>query len=570
MKIDQHTNLIKDLMHFPVVSVGVKDSIRAVGSVFTRYSINTLPVLAKEVPVGLITRNIVEKAIHHKLEEDSVEELMIRRFSVTKPDEFLSSVIPIVIKEGQKLIPVVDQANKLVGVVSRDNILRVIKAIESGKRNLIPDQVNNRKDIKSLLKKRLGQDLLSLLERISQAAENFGVSVYMVGGFVRDLLLNVSNKDIDIVVEGDGIEFASVLVDELGGKVTSHKKFGTSVVILPNQNRIDVATARLEHYDYPAALPTIKQSSVKDDLFRRDFTINSIAVKLNGDGAFSLMDLFNGERDLKNREINVLHNLSFIEDPCRLFRLIRFEQRFGFKISKQTEVLMQAAIKKKLVNLLSGKRLLNEIILILKEKHPISCILRMQELALLRLVSPQMILSSADIVTLEKIEALVAWAETISLPEEPEIWYVYFLAIFSSLKEDSFSQTIDRLKVPARLKKSLEQDRIACKGGLAHLKQDMDWKPEKIYNIFSNFSMEAIIYFLAMAATDRVTQYANIYFTKYYRCSKLSLTGNDLLAMGMEPGPVFQSVFKALREAHIKGEIKTREEEEALVRKQFL
>ncbi|MEC9423093.1 MAG: CBS domain-containing protein, partial [Nitrospinota bacterium] len=272
MKINQHTNLIKDLMHFPVVSVGVEDSIRAVESVFKLYSMNILPVLAKEEPVGLITRNIVEKAIHHKLEEDSVEELMIRRFSVIKSDEFSSSVIPIVIKEGQKLIPVVDQANKIVGVLSRDDIFRVIKAIESGKRNRFLGQVDDQKDIESLLKKRLGQELLSLLERISQAAENFGVSVYMVGGFVRDLLLNVSNKDIDIVVEGDGIEFASVLVDELGGKVKSHKKFGTSVVILPNQNRIDVATARLEHYDYPAALPTIKQSSVKDDLFRRDFT----------------------------------------------------------------------------------------------------------------------------------------------------------------------------------------------------------------------------------------------------------------------------------------------------------
>ena len=171
---------------------------------------------------------------------------------------------------------------------------------------------------------------------------------------------------------------------------------------------------------------------------------------------------------------------------------------------------------------------------------------------------------------LEKIEALVAWTETISLPDEPEIWYVYFLAIFYSLQEDSFSQTIDRLQVPARFKKSLKQDRIACKEGLAHLKNDMDWKPEKIYNLFSNFSMEAIIYFLAIATTDRVTQYANIYFTQYYRRAKLSLTGDDLLEMGMEPGPVFQSVFKALREAHIKGEIETREEEVALVRKQFL
>ena len=195
------------------------------------------------------------------------------------------------------------------------------------------------------------------------------------------------------------------------------------------------------------------------------------------------LDLFYGERDLNNGEINVLHNLSFIEDPCRLFRSVRFEQRFGFKISKQTEVLMKVAIKKKLVDFLSGTRLLNEIILILKEKHPLRCILRMQELALLQLVSPQMVLSPTDIVALEKIEALVAWTETISLPDEPEIWYVYLLAIFYSLQEDSFSQTIDRLQVPARLKKSLKQDRIACKEGLAHLKNEHHKNADSVHAV---------------------------------------------------------------------------------------
>jgi len=459
-----------------------------------------------------------------------------------------------------------------VGVVSRDDILQAIQANEPGKIKPILDQgaSRGRKNIKSLLKERLGQELLSILERISQVAIKSGVSVYMVGGFVRDLLLNVANKDIDIVVEGDGIEFASLLMDEFGGRVKSHEKFGTSVVILPDENRIDVATARLEYYDHPAALPTIEKSSVKSDLYRRDFTINSIAVKLNGDGAFSLMDFFNGERDLKNKEIDVLHNLSFVEDPCRLFRSVRFEQRFGFRISKQTEVLMKGAIKKKLVDFLSGTRLLNEIILILKEKNPLSYILRMKELALLQLISPQMLSNPADMPALEKIEALVAWAAAVSLPEEPEIWYVYFLGIFYSLNEDSFSQVIDRLQVPAQLKKSLKQDRVACKEGLTHLENDIDWKPEKIYDLFSNFSVEAIIYFLAVSATDRANRYANIYFTQYYERAKLLLTGDDLLKMGMEPGPVFQSVFKALRQAHIKGEIETREEEVALVRKQFL
>ena len=205
----------------------------------------------------------------------------------------------------------------------------------------------------------------------------------------------------------------------------------TEYCLLPDGYRIDVATARLEYYEHPGALPTVEQSSVKSDLYRRDFTVNSIAVKLNGEDAFCLIDFFNGERDVKNKEIHVLHNLSFIEDPCRLFRAIRFEQRYGFKISRQTEAFMKVAIKKRLVDSLSSTRLLNEIILILNENHPLKCILRMKELGLLQFLSPQMMVEQA----LEKIPAVLSWAEFISFPENPEVLYVYFLAFLYDLDE---------------------------------------------------------------------------------------------------------------------------------------
>ena len=227
---------------------------------------------------------------------------------------------------------------------------------------------------------------------------------------------------------------------------------------------------------------------------------------------------------------------------------------------------MKVAIKKRLVDSLSGTRLLNEIILILNENHPLKCILRMKELGLLQFVSPQMMVEQA----LEKIPAVLSWAEFISLPEKPEVWYVYFLALLYALDEESFAQTADRLQMQARLKKSLIRDRETCKQGLMLLETDKDWRPETIYNQLSEFSVEAVIYFLAVASTDRANQYANIYFTQYHKQAELSLTGDDLVKMGIKPGPVFQSVFKALREAHVKGAIETREEEVAWVKKQFL
>jgi tRNA nucleotidyltransferase (CCA-adding enzyme) len=422
------------------------------------------------------------------------------------------------------------------------------------------------KNIKNLLNERLEVSVLSLLERISQVADRSSMSVFAVGGFVRDLLLNISNKDIDIAVEGDGILFASRLAEEYDGQVKVHEKFGTAVVLFPDGYKIDVAMTRLERYAHPAALPTVEKSSIQSDLHRRDFTINSLAVKLNGEDAFCLLDILNGERDIKNKEINVLHDASFIEDPSRLFRAIRFEQRYDFLISRQTEALMKAAINKRRVDSLSGTRLLNEIVLILKESHPLKCILRMKELGLLQFVSPQKI----DVQALEKISDVLSWAEFISLPEKPEIWYVYFLSLLYSLDEESFAQIADRLQFQARLKKSLIRDRAICKESLVLLENDKDWSPETIYNQFSDFSVEAVIYFLAVASTERANQYANTYFTQYHKQAELSLTGDDLVEMGIKPGPVFQSVFKALREAHLKGAIETREEEVAWVRKQFL
>ena len=421
-----------------------------------------------------------------------------------------------------------------------------------------------RNNIKNLLMDRLDHDMMSLLERISKVANQSSMPVFAVGGFVRDLLLNVSNKDIDIAVEGDGILFASLLAEEFGGQVKAHEKFGTAVVLFPSGDRIDVAMTRLEHYVHPAALPTVEQSSIKSDLYRRDFTINSLAVKLNEEDAFCLLDFLDGERDIKNKEINVLHDSSFFDDPCRLFRAIRFEQRYDFRISRKTEALMRSAINQGIVDDLSGTRLLNEVILILKESRTLKYILRMKDLDILKFISPQLI----DISALKNIPAVLN--ESISLPEEPEIWYVYFLSLLYSMNEESFEQTAERLQMQARLRKKLIRDRETCKESLKLLESDKDWSRETIYNQLSGLSVEAIIYFLAAASVDRANQYVDTYFTEYYKRAELSLTGDDLVEMGIKPGPVFQSVFKALREAHVKGAIETREEEVAWVKKQFL
>ena len=566
---------VRDIMHFPVVCVQKEDSIQAVEKKLTLFNLNTLPVMVKNVPVGLITRQIVEKALHHKLGKTSAEDLMIQEFSVTSPDSYFRTIVPMIIEEKQKLIPVVDvKSGELEGIVSRGDLLRVLQG------DLISEEESRKtgglggrgghKNVKSVMKERLDKKVMGLFECITKMADGDHCSVYVVGGFVRDLLLGIPNLDVDIVVEGDGIDFARKLAAELKGRVKTHAKFGTSVIILEDGFRVDVATARMEFYKHPAALPTVERSSVKADLFRRDFTVNSLAIQLTGKDAFKLMDYFNGEKDLKDKMIRVLHNLSFIEDPCRIFRAIRFEQRHGFQIGKQTEAFMKTAVKKRLVDKLSGSRFLNELFLILKEDQPVPCIRRMMEFSLLQFISPGMLADVSGMKTLERVREVLSWAKMVPFVKTPEAWFIYFMGLFYDLDDQAVPQAVERLRLPMRLQKRLETDLENCKEAIEHLARKKELGPAEIYEIFSPLSPEAIVFMLTLLDDDRVNHYATLYLTQYHDLGKLFLTGDDLIRMGVKPGPIFQTVFKTLRDARVDGKVKTRQDEMALVQKQFL
>lgn len=569
-------NLVADVMHFPVISVNTSDPIDKVERKLTRFNLNTLPVLEGNRPVGLITRQIVEKAIYHKMKKEPTEDFMIREFSVTTPDSFFKTLIPIIIEEKQKLIPVVEgKDDHLVGIVSRGDLLRMLygdMVSASGKSQTLLTEGGHvpLKNVKSLMKERLPKEIMSLFNLIAREADAAGVSVFVVGGFVRDLLLDIQNLDIDIVVEGDGIGFAKKLAKTMEGRVKSHAKFGTSVIVLKDGFKVDVATARMEFYKHPAALPTVERSSIKSDLFRRDFTFNALAIKLNGKDSFGLMDFFNGQRDLKDKVVRVLHNLSFIEDPSRAFRAVRFEQRFGFKIGRQTEAFLKNAVKKKLIDRLSGHRLLTELIQILKETHPLSCIDRMKKLQLLQFIHPDLCKQTGHRDLMQKVEKVLSWSEMVSLTKNPEVWFVYFLALLYPLDEEGFEVVMKRLQVPMKMQERLQGDRSGYRDTLKRLGRAKDFSPSEIYDIFSRLSPEAILFVLALSGEERTNKYALLYFTQYRSAANFSLAGDDLIAMGIQPGPVFKAVFKALRDARLNGLIKTRAEEKALVEREFL
>src|SRR5207302_3864097 len=231
--------------------------------------------------------------------------------------------------------------------------------------------------------------LAPVFEAVAALSEAYD-GVYLVGGTVRDILLGEPSFDVDIAVEGDAIALAQSLADALGGRVRAHEKFGTAVVIYGEGERVDVVTARTEFYDAPAALPTVEHASIREDLFRRDFTINAMAASLKGADFGRLVDPFGGRRDLEARRIRVLHNLSFIDDPTRIFRAIRYENRLGFRMDDHTERLARGTVEMGLVGDLSSERLRNELIALLEEGPGHHSILRLREIGVDRAIHPHL------------------------------------------------------------------------------------------------------------------------------------------------------------------------------------
>jgi len=218
--------------------------------------------------------------------------------------------------------------------------------------------------------KKLPKDIQTLLADIGARADAAGVSVFLVGGMVRDIILDKPSIDVDVVVEGDGIAFAMVLGKAWKAGVLPHRKFGTAVVTRKDGMKVDVVTARRETYAHPGALPDVIPGQLSDDLFRRDFTINAVAVSLNAGDFGVIRDDFDGINDIKDGLVRIMNYRSFIDDPTRILRAVRYEKRFGFKCEPRTLSALKEAIEENSFRFISGVRYFNEFRRILQEEDP--------------------------------------------------------------------------------------------------------------------------------------------------------------------------------------------------------
>jgi tRNA nucleotidyltransferase (CCA-adding enzyme) len=546
-----------------------------------RYGYEGFPVeLANHRVAGLLTRRAVDRAIAHNLNL-SAGSLMEAGEVFVSPEDSIDRLRDVMARSGWGQIPVFDAPRgEVVGIVTRTDLLKQL-----GERPGAVLSSNYAKKLEAMLP----PSRLKLLQMVAAEATAHHLAIYIVGGFVRDLILSRPGLDFDMVVEGDAIALAQALQKRFGGHIAAHSRFGTAkwsiaeiradlARELTGQDKLfadlpdslDMISARTEFYDYPTALPTVERSSIKLDLHRRDFSINTFALRLDGRHYGELYDYWGGMRDLREGCIRVLHSLSFVDDPTRQLRAVRFEQRFGFKIDNRTLQLMQEGIP--LIRHLSGERLRHELDLVLQEDRAIAMLYRLGELGLLQAIHPdlpeldphlEMVLTR---ILKEAIPPEWDLAEkTAHLPVKTALAYLVWLI---ELPADKALLLANHIRLPGALRDALAEAcslRPEINAGVGQAAILADFAVSLRVQRLDRVPLPALYALYISCADDRGKELIRDYVLRLRKIWPYT-SGSTLRELGLTPGPVYKNILVALRSAWLDGVITSRSQETSLLK----
>jgi len=548
----------RDLMKGNVITIAAHQKISEAAQQMNTYRINALTVTVGEKVVGTISRQIVDGAIFHGLQDQTVESYMSADLPLIDPDTPAQEILNRMFSGHPRFVLVGKDPEHVEGIITRMDLFRFQYELSS--QGLPLRKGKQSENLKAMLQKRLPESVMQLLQHAGSVAENSGCKIYLVGGMVRDLLLHRENIDLDLVVEGDGIKFAEEFGREQGCQVSTHPRFGTARLLFPDGFKMDVATARTESYHAPAALPQVLGGVLRQDLYRRDFTINTMAIDLMPKHFGRLLDYFGGWDDLHHGVIRVLHSLSFVDDPTRTLRAIRFATRFNFQISKDTERLMESAVQARVMEKLSGKRLWGEFRNILLEEHPIPSIRLIHHYRLLPFIHPLITLDSFLLDLLYQVQSVLSWFHLNFLKERPLSWLLYLMALMEKLDRPERMAVSQRFQLTTSVQEMLRHYKSNTRDIRLRLLNRPDLKPGVLYFSLREFPLEVLLYAMARSSEDSIrTQIAR--YLRDLRGVKLSIKGDDLIKLGIPKGPQIREVLDEVLKAKLDGIADSREEQ---------
>jgi tRNA nucleotidyltransferase (CCA-adding enzyme) len=557
-----HTR-VANLMSYGVQTLQAKQTINEVMPLMRRIGHEGFPVVEQGKVVGLLTRREADRAVDHQLGDLTVREIMSAGSITLLPEDTISTLEQRMVETGWGQIPVVNSAGNLIGIVTRTDLIKHWAQVHPTQAETM-QQVTLRQ-----IGATLGEAAAAIINVIAQYADEHKLNLYMVGGVVRDLLLERGNLDIDFVVEGDAIQVAQELQARFGGEVHSFRPFGTAKWHLDGQvaaslnltqevpHHIDFAAARNEFYEQPTALPTVYNSSIKLDLGRRDFTMNTLAIQLSPALAFGrVLDFYGGLNDLKSGVIRVLHSLSFIDDPTRILRAVRFKRRLDFTIEQRTRELIETALP--MLGRISGERLRNEFDLLLQEREPELGLLELQAMGVPKAIHPEFHISERIPELWKKARALQApWPlETFNLID------LYWHLLATTLSPEAVSGICQRLLFGHTVAESMVNASILFEQE-AFLANPLS-KPSAVVKRLSGIGELALLA-VWLAADNPLTQQQIQRYMLDWRFVQSNSNGHTLLKSGLKPGPCFRVILERLRDARLDQEIMSDAEEEALL-----
>jgi len=534
----------RDVMSRPARSVAPGESVRAAMVLCQRHGQSGVFVAEDGRLVGAVSREDLDKAMGHGLAHAPVRGIMSGHVVSASEESTIAELRSLVTSAEDGRVAVLHE-DELVGVVTRSDLLRALEGVEPGQEPPADSLADELARIERL------RPLFEAVAALGERSEG----VYLVGGTIRDILLGEESFDVDIAVEGDAIAFARALASTLGGRVTPHEKFGTAVVLYGDEGRIDVVTTRTEFYDAPGALPTVERAGLREDLFRRDFTINAMAASLRPADFGRLVDPFGGRADLESRVVRVLHNLSFIDDPTRIFRAIRSEERHGFRLEEHSARLARGCIEMGLVGDLSSARLRDELVALLEDPGAVGGILRLGELGADRAIHPHL---RAD------AEAAALFERALRLRDELHVevpaWRLGMAALARALTSEEAYDWLERLKMRRRDVNRIVGAITVAPRIVERLRSDR-LDAAQVVSLADAFAPDAPL--LALAREERPE--LRDYFTRL-RDVRLEIGGADLAELGLSESPRVGEVLAELRRRKLNGELDGRESELAAAR----
>ncbi len=563
-----------DIMGSPVRTIRPSSTMEEANRLMIRYGQDGLIVVEDEEVVGVVSRRDIDQAMHHKLGHAPVQGFMSRPVISIKPDTGLHEIQHIMVHEDIGRLPVLDDGH-LIGLVTRHNVLQTLYGTyatggdtASGEGEELPTWPRTKRRIKHDFFRDKLEELEApvrwLYQEIGEVAARQNMVAYSVGGCVRDLFLGRPNFDLDFVIEGSAVELAEALERECPSRfevVAKHDRFQTATLIFHGEkNReVDLSTARTEYYEFPAALPTVEPSKLEQDLYRRDFTINAMAICLNPSRYGELIDHFDGLEDLRKKVVRILHPFSFIEDPTRIVRAARFAARLGFHLDSKTRERARKAVAMGIFDELGGKRLREELKMILESPHRISALDLLDELGgCLRFLD-------RDLDYNLRAKSLVRRAERLLeryAVEEP--WIVFLGLLVSYVPIDRLYAVLDRLQLANDQKTKIEKGVTLA----AETKVESDLSPRsKIFRMWHGQPRESLAIAACLAAPGtNVRRDIKLYLEELAEVS-VKLTGRDLVEMGMSQGPEVGKMLSHLLDGKLDGTIKSEADERKFVLK---